>query len=44
MLGSGRFEPATDYLIAAREGSVLICGYSGEADAIGLRELYEEAF
>ncbi|MDI6101764.1 hypothetical protein QLQ12_24385 [Actinoplanes sp. NEAU-A12] len=44
MLGSGEFEAARNYLIAAADGSVLICGYSGEADAIGLRELYEAAF
>ncbi|GIE74969.1 hypothetical protein Aph02nite_09190 [Actinoplanes philippinensis] len=44
MLGSGKFEKGTDYLVSAADGSILICGYSGEADAIGLRELYEKAF
>ncbi|BEL08534.1 hypothetical protein Q0Z83_067250 [Actinoplanes sichuanensis] len=44
MLGSGKFEMGRDYLVSAAEGSVLICGYSGEADSIGLRELYEAAF
>ncbi|MEU8656417.1 hypothetical protein [Actinoplanes philippinensis] len=44
MLGSGKFETGKDYLVSASDGSVLICGYSGEADSIGLRELYEKAF
>lgn len=44
MLGSGTFEPGKDYLVAANDGEILICGYSGEADSIGLRDLYEAAF
>lgn len=44
MLGSGTFETGRNYLVAASEGTVLICGYSGEADSIGLRELYDAAF
>jgi hypothetical protein len=44
MMGSGKFEVGKSYLIAAGEGTVLICGYSGEADAPGLLALYEQAF
>ncbi|GAA0442704.1 hypothetical protein Aca07nite_63640 [Actinoplanes capillaceus] len=45
MPGSGRFELGKDYLVAATgNGDMLICGYSGEADTPGLRELYEAAF
>ncbi|GAA4941259.1 hypothetical protein [Actinoplanes utahensis] len=44
MLGSGTFEQGKKYLVASTKGTVLICGYSGEADAVGLRELYEAAF
>ncbi|MFC7533559.1 hypothetical protein [Actinoplanes sp. GCM10030250] len=44
MLGSGRFETGKDYLVASAGGAVMICGYSGEADSPGLRELYEAAF
>ncbi|MEV6343141.1 hypothetical protein [Actinoplanes sp. NPDC051851] len=44
MLGSGTFETGKEYLVAAAQGSILICGYSGEADAVGLRALYEAAF
>lgn len=44
MLGSGKFEMGTDYLVSAAGGSILICGYSGEADTLGLRDLYEAAF
>jgi hypothetical protein len=44
MLGSGRFETGQKYLVASSEGGVLTCGYSGEADSLGLRELYEKAF
>jgi hypothetical protein len=44
MLGSGKFETGKDYLVAAAQGSVMICGYSGEADLPGLRELFEKAF
>ena len=44
MMGSGKFELDRDYLIASSEGGILICGYSGEADAPGLRELFDEAF
>jgi hypothetical protein len=44
MLGSGKFEKGKKYLVSSADGSVLICGYSGEADSIGLRDLYEAAF
>jgi hypothetical protein len=44
MLGSGKFETGKAYLVSAADGAVMICGYSGEADSIGLRELYEAAF
>jgi hypothetical protein len=44
MMGSGKFETGRDYLIAASGGTVMICGYSGEADAPGLLGLYEGAF
>ncbi|GAB2569828.1 hypothetical protein Aab01nite_06950 [Paractinoplanes abujensis] len=44
LLGSGRFEQGLTYLVAASEGGILVCGYSGEASAPGLRELYDEAF
>ncbi|GIE31828.1 hypothetical protein Ait01nite_048730 [Actinoplanes italicus] len=44
MLGSGKFEMGRDYLVAAADDTVMICGYSGEADSIGLRDLYEAAF
>jgi hypothetical protein len=44
MLGSGKFETGKSYLVSAADGSVLICGYSGEADSPGLRELFEAAF
>jgi hypothetical protein len=44
MLGSGKFETGRDYLVAASQGSVLICGYSGEAASPGLEELYRSAF
>jgi len=44
MLGSGRFETGQKYLIASSAGGVLTCGYSGEADSLGLQDLYENAF
>ncbi len=44
MLGSGKFEIGQDYLVSSSEGSMLICGYSGEADSPGLRELFDAAF
>jgi hypothetical protein len=44
MLGSGRFETGQTYLIASSEGGVMTCGYSGEADSMGLQDLYDEAF
>lgn len=44
MMGSGRFETGKNYLIAASEGQVMICGYSGEADAPGLLDLFDQAF
>ena len=44
LMGSGRFETGRDYLVASSRGTVLICGYSGEADAQGLAALYGRAF
>ncbi|MEV4351229.1 hypothetical protein AB0J83_42770 [Actinoplanes sp. NPDC049596] len=44
MMGSGKFEAGKNYLVASAEGSMLICGYSGEADAEGLQGLYDQAF
>jgi hypothetical protein len=44
MMGSGKFETGGKYLVASSEGSMMICGYSGEADAPGLRDLYDKAF
>lgn len=44
MLGSGQFEMGKKYLIASSQGAVTTCGYSGEANSIGLQELYDQAF
>lgn len=44
MMGSGRFENGKKYLVASAGGNMLICGYSGEADAPGLQDLYDRAF
>jgi hypothetical protein len=44
MLGSGKFEIGKSYLVSAAGGSMLICGYSGEVESPGLRELFEAAF
>jgi hypothetical protein len=44
MLGSGKFETGKEYLVSSADGGILICGYSGEAGSIGLRDLYEAAF
>ncbi|MEU8819036.1 hypothetical protein [Actinoplanes sp. NPDC048796] len=44
MMGSGKFENGKKYLVASAETSMLICGYSGEADAEGLQGLYDRAF
>jgi hypothetical protein len=44
MLGSGQFEVGKKYLIASSAGGLVTCGYSGEADSLGLREMYEKAF
>ncbi|SNY64799.1 hypothetical protein [Paractinoplanes atraurantiacus] len=44
MMGSGKFENGKKYLVASSQGSMLICGYSGEADAEGLQGLYDRAF
>ncbi|MEU4619669.1 hypothetical protein AB0G04_06790 [Actinoplanes sp. NPDC023801] len=44
MLGSGKFEMGREYLVAAADHTVMICGYSGESDSVGLRDLYEAAF
>jgi hypothetical protein len=44
LLGAQRFRSGGEYLIASADDRVLICGYTGAADAPGLRELYEAAF
>ncbi|MFI1993618.1 hypothetical protein [Actinoplanes sp. NPDC020271] len=44
LMGSGSFEAGKKYLVAASQGSVITCGYSGEADAEGLQALYDAAF
>ncbi|WP_250034852.1 hypothetical protein [Paractinoplanes maris] len=44
MMGSGKFEVGRDYLVASSEGSMLTCGYSGEASSPGLAGLYDTAF
>ncbi|WP_229072778.1 hypothetical protein [Actinoplanes sp. DH11] len=44
LTGSGRFEQGGRYLVASSEGTVMICGYSGEAGTPGLRDLYGRAF
>ncbi|XVU21606.1 hypothetical protein ACQPZJ_30585 [Actinoplanes sp. CA-054009] len=44
MMGSGKFENGKKYLVASSQGAMLICGYSGEADAVGLQGLYDSAF
>ncbi|BAL90361.1 hypothetical protein AMIS_51410 [Actinoplanes missouriensis 431] len=44
LMGTGKFETGKDYLVASYDGTVMTCGYSGEATAPGLRDLYERAF
>ena len=44
LMGSGQFETGQKYLIASSESGVLTCGYSGEADSLGLQDLYDQAF
>ncbi|XVV08800.1 hypothetical protein ACQP2X_28595 [Actinoplanes sp. CA-131856] len=44
MMGSGKFENGGKYLVSSSQGAMLICGYSGEADAEGLQGLYDRAF
>ncbi|HET6480578.1 MAG TPA: hypothetical protein VFG35_11135 [Actinoplanes sp.] len=44
LLGSGKFETGQDYLVAASQGNMLICGYSGEDGSQGLSGLYDAAF
>lgn len=39
-----KFEVGKSYLVASGKGEVLICGYTGPTDRLGLRDLYEEAF
>ncbi|GAA1612793.1 hypothetical protein [Actinoplanes couchii] len=39
-----KFAVGKSYLVAAAEGRVLICGYTGPTDGFGLRDLYEAAF
>ncbi len=44
LMGSGAFEAGKKYLVAASQGSIMTCGYSGEADVEGLSALYDTAF
>ncbi|BCJ40810.1 hypothetical protein GCM10010168_48910 [Actinoplanes ianthinogenes] len=44
LVGRGAFVPGEKYLVAAVDGDVMICGYSGSADAPGLQEMFDEAF
>ncbi len=44
LVGSGSARVGLGYLIAAADGAVIGCGYSGEADSQGLRQLFEAAF
>jgi len=41
---SDRFVLGERYLVASSEGQVLICGYSGDASAPDLQDLYDRAF
>ncbi|BCY12894.1 hypothetical protein [Actinoplanes sp. L3-i22] len=44
LMGSGSFEAGKKYLVAASQGQIITCGYSGEADAPGLQGLFDAAF
>ncbi|WP_436529367.1 hypothetical protein [Actinoplanes sp. HUAS TT8] len=44
LMGSGSFESGKSYLVAASQGGIITCGYSGEADVPGLQALYDAAF
>jgi hypothetical protein len=44
LLGTGGFETGRDYLVSSSAGTMLICGYSGEATTPGLRTMFETAF
>lgn len=44
LAGGGAPRVGVDYLVSATAGAVLGCGYSGEADTQGLRQLFEAAF
>ncbi|MCC6495163.1 MAG: hypothetical protein IT193_02765 [Propionibacteriaceae bacterium] len=44
LVGSGPARVGLGYLISAADGAVIGCGYSGEADSQGLRQLFEAAF
>lgn len=44
LMGSGSFEAGKKYLVAASQGQIITCGYSGEADAPGLQAMFDAAF
>ena len=43
LVGAVDFRPGQDYLVAANNGSVMVCGFSGE-ESSDLTTLYQEAF
>ena len=43
LVGAVQFEEGTRYLVAASEGQVMVCGFSGRHDT-ELADLYEKAF
>lgn len=43
LLDAVPFEEGLDYLVAADQGEVMVCGYSGEVDA-ERQQLYDDAF
>lgn len=43
LVGAVDFQQGKDYLVAANNGAVMVCGFSGEQTS-GLTSLYEQAF
>lgn len=43
LIGAVDFRPGRDYLVAANNGAVMVCGFSGEKSS-DLTTLYQEAF
>jgi hypothetical protein len=43
LVGAVDFRPGKDYLVAANDGAVMVCGFSGEKSS-ELDALYQEAF